>query len=71
MEGFNASFSDNSKVARPAPMALPPRFEMVLADVDAGSNTPSLVGKVSEWKKNKPEWGELPLFIFILLLGCC
>lgn len=38
-------------------MALPPRFEMVLADVDAGSNTPSLVGKVTEWKKSKPEWG--------------
>jgi phosphomevalonate kinase len=31
---------------------------MLLADVDAGSNTPSLVGKVMEWRKKKPEWAK-------------
>jgi phosphomevalonate kinase len=45
-------------IARPAPLELPPRLEMVLADVDTGSNTPSLVGKVMAWRKAKPEWGE-------------
>lgn len=44
-------------IARPAPLELPPRLEMVLADVDTGSNTPSLVGKVMAWRKAKPEWG--------------
>ncbi|PWN49247.1 ribosomal protein S5 domain 2-like protein [Violaceomyces palustris] len=45
-----------AKVHVPAPLQLPPGLEMVLADVDAGSNTPSLVGKVMEWRKNKKEW---------------
>lgn len=35
---------------------MPPRISLLLADVDAGSNTPSLVGKVNEWKTRKPEW---------------
>ncbi|KAI9252638.1 phosphomevalonate kinase [Sporodiniella umbellata] len=35
------------------PFALPPGFEMILADIDAGSHTPTLVGKVIEWKKTK------------------
>lgn len=45
-------------IPRPAPLELPPRIEMLLADVDAGSNTPSLVGKVMEWRKKKPEWAK-------------
>lgn len=44
------------RVPRPAPLELPPRIEMLLADVDAGSNTPSLVGKVTAWRAKKPEW---------------
>jgi phosphomevalonate kinase len=29
---------------------LPPRTRIMLADVDAGSDTPSLVGKVLKWR---------------------
>lgn len=47
--------SDN--VARPAPLQLPPGVRLCLADVDAGSNTRTLVGQVSEFKKTKSEWG--------------
>ena len=41
---------------RPAPLQLPPRINLVLADVDAGSHTPSLVSKVLAWRREKPEW---------------
>ncbi|CAG8565348.1 9509_t:CDS:2 [Ambispora gerdemannii] len=34
------------------PFSLPPEFILVLADVDAGSHTPSMVGKVLAWRKN-------------------
>ena len=37
-------------------MQLPPGLDLLLADVDAGSNTPSLVSKVLSWRKEKPEW---------------
>ncbi|KAJ1971778.1 phosphomevalonate kinase [Dimargaris xerosporica] len=37
-----------------APIALPPEFTMMLADVDAGSHTPSMVSKVLAWRKNNP-----------------
>ncbi|GAA5908701.1 hypothetical protein JCM6882_008178 [Rhodosporidiobolus microsporus] len=37
------------------PFALPPHTLLILADVDAGSNTPSMVGKVNAWKKAQPE----------------
>lgn len=30
---------------------------LLLADVDAGSNTPSMVGKVNTWRKANPEEG--------------
>ncbi|GAB5586077.1 phosphomevalonate kinase [Umbelopsis nana] len=30
---------------------LPPRLHMMLADIDAGSHTPTLVGKVLSWRK--------------------
>ena len=43
-------------VPKPAPLQLPPGLDLLLADVDAGSNTPSLVSKVLAWKKGKPEW---------------
>ncbi|KAK4512380.1 60S ribosomal protein L38 [Mucor velutinosus] len=46
------------------PFKLPPGFDLMLADIDAGSHTPTLVGKVLAWKKSKPEeadplWDEL------------
>ena len=31
--------------------SLPPHTTLLLADVDAGSNTPSMVGKVLKWRK--------------------
>ncbi|KAJ7703185.1 ribosomal protein S5 domain 2-type protein [Mycena rosella] len=37
---------------RIAPFRLPPLTRMMLADVDAGSDTPSLVGKVLKWRKD-------------------
>lgn len=41
-----------------SPFGLPPGVILILADVDAGSNTPSMVGKVLAWKKAQPEEGE-------------
>lgn len=38
-----------------SPFFLPPSTTLILADVDAGSNTPSMVGKVLAWKKASPE----------------
>lgn len=39
------------------PFSLPIGFDLVLADIDAGSHTPTLVSKVLEWKKKMPEQG--------------
>lgn len=51
--------SDQSEgVARPAPLQLPPGIKLCLADVDTGSNTRTLVGKVSDWCKSQPAWAE-------------
>ncbi|CAO1625559.1 unnamed protein product [Sympodiomycopsis kandeliae] len=50
--------SSSSNSHRPAPLQLPPRISLLLVDVDAGSNTPSLVGKVNDWKARKPEWAQ-------------
>jgi phosphomevalonate kinase len=44
----------DSKVA---PFSLPPKFDLILADIDAGSHTPTLVGKVLNWRKENPEKG--------------
>ncbi|KAK2463275.1 hypothetical protein APHAL10511_004930 [Amanita phalloides] len=49
---------------RVEPFALPPFTRMMLADVMAGSDTPSLVGKVLKWRKEAREeanelWGSL------------
>ncbi|KAK9760542.1 phosphomevalonate kinase, partial [Basidiobolus ranarum] len=46
------------------PLELPTNFILMLADIDAGSNTPSMVGKVLKWRKSNPEkasqiWGQL------------
>ncbi|KAJ9048049.1 phosphomevalonate kinase [Entomophthora muscae] len=38
-----------------APVLLPHRFHMVLGEVDAGSNTPSMVSKVLRWRENNPD----------------
>jgi phosphomevalonate kinase len=38
-----------------APFKLPPLTRLMLADVDAGSDTPSFVGKVLRWRKAKSE----------------
>ncbi|KAG5635576.1 hypothetical protein H0H81_010741 [Sphagnurus paluster] len=37
------------------PFKLPPLTRLMLADVDAGSDTPSLVGKVLKWRNSNPE----------------
>ncbi|KAJ1648635.1 phosphomevalonate kinase [Coemansia erecta] len=37
------------------PVSIPPRFILRLADVDAGSNTPSMVRSILQWKKSDPE----------------
>lgn len=55
-EGLSAS--ENHNVQRPAPLQLPPGLDLLLADVDAGSNTPSLVSKVLAWRKEKPDWAK-------------
>ncbi|CAO3686507.1 unnamed protein product [Umbelopsis ramanniana] len=46
------------------PVKLPHRLHMMLADIDAGSHTPTLVGKVLNWRKEnaseaKALWDEL------------
>lgn len=37
------------------PFQLPPHTRIMLADVDAGSDTPSLVGKVLKWRKDNAQ----------------
>ncbi|TKY90996.1 hypothetical protein EX895_000995 [Sporisorium graminicola] len=56
-EGLAVS-SSNHQVPKPAPLQLPPGLDLLLADVDAGSNTPSLVSKVLAWRKDKPAWAK-------------
>jgi len=43
----------------------------MLADVDAGSDTPSLVGKVLKWRKEKAEEGQCTFNLFIHPLLRC
>lgn len=40
------------------PFALPPFTRLILADVDAGTDTPSFVGKVLQWLKENPDQGK-------------
>ncbi|KAI1320614.1 phosphomevalonate kinase [Mortierella claussenii] len=37
------------------PFKLAPGLHLMLADIDAGSHTPTLVSNVLKWRKNKPE----------------
>ncbi|KAJ8076459.1 phosphomevalonate kinase [Marasmius tenuissimus] len=61
--------SNKSWNHRVQPFSLPPLTRLMLADVDAGSDTPSLVGKVLQWRKEdsvKGLWeapAALPIFI--------
>lgn len=60
LEPSDNSSWDNAVV----PFQLPPQLELILGDVDAGSHTPTLVGKVLSWRKEKAEeantlWDEL------------
>lgn len=55
LEGLTLA-EDGGELPRPAPLQLPPGLDLLLADVDAGSNTPSLVSKVLAWRKDKPQW---------------
>ena len=67
------SASNSAWSYRALPFQLPPHVRLMLADVDAGSDTPSLVGKVLKWRKENPEEGQSnpylpflppPLFFF-------
>ncbi|WFD44504.1 phosphomevalonate kinase [Malassezia psittaci] len=47
-----------AEIPRPAPLQLPPGVRLCLADVDAGSNTRTLVGQVRAFQQSKPEWAQ-------------
>ncbi|GAA5860835.1 hypothetical protein JCM3774_003159 [Rhodotorula dairenensis] len=51
----NPAWNDAATAGSVTSFALPPHTILVLADVDAGSNTPSMVGKVLQWKNTQPE----------------
>ncbi|CAO3591478.1 unnamed protein product [Absidia cylindrospora] len=58
------SHDNNSWDNKVLPVDLPPQFQMILADIDAGSHTPTLVSKVLKWRKEQPDeanalWNEL------------
>ncbi|GAA5825099.1 hypothetical protein JCM11251_006098 [Rhodosporidiobolus azoricus] len=62
--GQNPAWTASATAGSVLPFSLPPHTLLILADVDAGSNTPSMVGKVNAWKKAQPEeadrvWREL------------
>lgn len=40
------------------PLRLPRGLRLMLADVDAGTDTPSFVGRVLAWRKANPEQGK-------------
>ncbi|KAF7981860.1 hypothetical protein HWV62_31411 [Athelia sp. TMB] len=52
------SSADQALDHRVEPFKLPPLTRMMLADVDAGSDTPSLVGKVLKWRKAESAQGQ-------------
>lgn len=54
---LNLAWAQPATAAVVSPFALPPGLKLLLADVDTGSNTPSMVGKVLAWKKAKPDQG--------------
>lgn len=53
-EGLCVAASRNDGIPRPAPLHLPPGVRLCLADVDAGSNTRTMVGQVSLWRAQNP-----------------
>ncbi|GAA5972058.1 hypothetical protein JCM11641_002475 [Rhodosporidiobolus odoratus] len=55
---LNPAWTASTTAGSVTPFALPPNTLLLLADVDAGSNTPSMVGKVLRWKKAQPEEAE-------------
>lgn len=52
------SSTDQALDHRVLPFKLPPLTRMMLADVDAGSDTPSLIGKVLKWRKAESAQGK-------------
>lgn len=52
---LNPDWATHRKAASVSPFGLPPGLILLLADVDSGSNTPSMVSKVLAWKKAQPE----------------
>lgn len=61
---LNPAWTSPSTAGSVTSFSVPPHTLLLLADVDAGSNTPSMVGKVMQWKKAAPEeaervWSEL------------
>ncbi|KAF5393505.1 hypothetical protein D9757_000591 [Collybiopsis confluens] len=56
-DSISSTISPDNKAwnHRIQPFHLPPLTRMMLADIDHGSDTPSLVGKVLQWRKNNPE----------------
>ncbi|KAL4400597.1 phosphomevalonate kinase [Malassezia pachydermatis] len=50
--------SPQTSSSRPSPLLLPPGVRMCLADVDTGSNTRTLVGKVSDWRAKDRVWAD-------------
>ncbi|PWN43819.1 ribosomal protein S5 domain 2-like protein [Ceraceosorus guamensis] len=58
VEGLHFSSTASQQTHRPAPLSLPPHISLILADINAGSSTPSLVSKVNAWKKAKPDWAK-------------
>ncbi|GAA5873680.1 hypothetical protein JCM16303_002554 [Sporobolomyces ruberrimus] len=54
----NSLWTSPSTSASVSSFSLPPHLTLLLADVDAGSNTPSMVGKVLAWKKSEPAESE-------------
>lgn len=64
---YNDKWKTPSTSALVSPFSLPPQTLLILADVDAGSNTPSMVGKVLAWQRKEGEAGSfllLPRFFF-------
>lgn len=51
---------------RTVPIQLPPLVRLALADVSAGSNTPSLVSKVLKWRRDQAEEGTCTLLFLSL-----
>lgn len=65
----NSGWTDPATAPRVEPFTLPPSTTMMLADVDAGSHTPSMVGKVLQWRKANPDQGLSILFYLSILLA--